>query len=104
VNVHEWTPLTRDWVRIEDVTVDGAPVQLAELDVALVPPRARIDGDTVWVPSAAHPTDGVPAVLIAGEDADPASAQLINGPRDLHGRVTKAGTVVVAKLARITYR
>lgn len=103
MNVHQWTPVTRDWVRIEDVMVDGQPVTLADLTVALVPPRSSVDGDTVWLAVAAHPDDGVPALLVAGADADPSGAAVINGDRDMHGRVSKSGTVVTAKLARLAY-
>ena len=101
MNVHQWTPVTRDWIRIEDVMVDGDPVQLADLTVALIPPRTRPDGDTDWTAVTAHPDDGVPALLIAGADADPASAAVLTGDADLWGRVSSGGTVVVAKLARL---
>ena len=103
MNVHQWTPVTRDWVRIEDVTVDGVPVALADLTVALVTPRSGLTGATTWLPVTAHPDDGAPALLISGEDADPASATVIDGDRELHGKVSNSGTVVTAKLARITY-
>lgn len=103
MNVHEWSPVRRDWVRIEDVMVDGEAVAIADLTVALVPPRSGVDGDTTWLPVVPHPDDGIPALLVSGEDADPTGAAVIDGDRELHGRVAKDGTVVTAKLARFTY-
>lgn len=104
MNVHRWTPITRDWVRIEDVTVDGEPVLIADLTVALVPVRSGVDGDTAWLPVSPHPDDGVPALLVAGADAELGGAAVLTRDAELHGRVSKNGTVVTAKLARFVYR
>ena len=103
MNVHQWTPVTRDWVKVEDVMVDGQPVALADLDLALLTPRTKPDADTTWIDATAHPDDGTPAILIAGYDADPAGATVLAADAELWGRVTKSGTTVAARLARFTY-
>ena len=102
MNVHQWTPVTRDWIHLEDITVDGVPVTAEDLTVALVPPRTSPTADTGWIPVSEHP-DGGPALLVAGGAADPTDAAVITGDVDLWGRLSNSGTVVPAKLARITY-
>lgn len=103
MNVHEWTPVTRDWVRLENITVDGEPVDPADLTVGLLPVRTPPSGTTTWTATTPHPDDAVPSVRIAGKDADPTSALVLTDDAVLHGRVVKNGTVVTAPLARLTY-
>lgn len=104
MNTHNWTPITRDWIRIEDVTVDGDPVTPGDLTVAFLPPRTKPTAATVWFPVEAHPDDGEPAVLVAGVDADDtAPAIVVDREVELHGRVMAEGVTVTAPLARITF-
>lgn len=101
MNEHKWTRVTRDFIRLEDITVDGQPVDIADLSVALVPARSPLTDDTVWVDPTAD-DDGTPQVLVAGPDAaDLTSATVITTDADLFAKVSKNGTVVVARLARV---
>lgn len=104
MNVHQWTRITRDFIRLEDIMVDGAPVDIADLKAALLPVRTSPTATTTWITPTEDPDDGTPQVLIAGEDADATNAVVITADRELHAKVTKSGTTVTAKLARITYR
>lgn len=102
MNVHVWTPISRDFIRLEGITVDGLPVDVADLTVALVPRWDGLDAATVWLPTVPDPVDSVPAILVAGPDADPTNAVVLTAVDTyLHGRVVKTGTVVTAPLARI---
>ena len=100
MNVHQWTSITRDYIRLEDIMVDGVAVDIADLTAALVPIRTQPTGTTTWItPTAA--TDGTPQILVAGVDADATGAVVVTTDMDLWGKVTKTGTTVAAKLARI---
>lgn len=78
----------------------GGPATLTGVDVAILPPRTKPTGTTVW--TAASYTAGVATVLLAGPDASPTGALVVPaGGGDLYIRVTDNPEIEAARVERI---
>lgn len=71
------TRISRKYAKVTVTATDatGAPITVAGVDVALLPPRGKPTAATAW--TAATYADGVATVLLAGPDASPADALVV---------------------------
>lgn len=87
-----------------DVTAkdaDGDIAALPGVDVALLPPRTTPTAATLW--TSATYAAGVATVLLAGPDADPASALVVpQAGVDLWLRVADNPEVMARRVERVT--
>jgi hypothetical protein len=88
-------------ITVTATLADGAPADLAGVDVALLPPRSKPTADTTW--TAADWADGNATVLLAGPDAAAVAGALTvpAGGADLWVRVTDTPEVDTAVVDRI---
>jgi len=101
MNILGWSPLTRDVVKIEElsfVDADDNPVAADTIQVALVPPLSRPKAATSWTTATGSP----PSVILAGSAADTGGALVLpDRGADIWVKATKAGVTLLARFGQV---